>query len=79
MRKDTLSLCNQAVGGLENAYSDNPDIPALSLSDAVNLCYQEVMEQSTRGSTSAIRFDSAENIKQVLRDLILGSGRIKLK
>jgi len=82
MRKDTLRLCEFAVGGLENTYLDNPDELPISLTEAIDYCYDEFIDATGNrgmGNTTAIFFDTKNAIKEEIRKIILQSEFIKIK
>ena len=82
MRKETINEILYSIGGLENFYLDNSEEEPITLEDAINYVYSEVMAnaQSGRfGLTTAIKFDGKQKILNKIKEELLKSEDIKFK
>lgn len=74
LRKETIEEINYSVGGLMNLYLDNPNEEAITIDDAINYVYNEVIDNAQLGRfglTTAIKFDGTDNIKNYIKKSLL--------
>lgn len=83
LRKETIEEINYSIGGLMNLYLDNPEEEPITLDDAINYVYNEIMDNAKDnrfGLTTAIKFDGKDNIISYIRkELLEEKDTIKFK
>lgn len=74
LRKETIDEINYSIGGLMNLYLDNPNEEPITLQDAIDYVYNEIIDnaESNRfGLTTAIKFDGKNNIMDYIKNSLL--------
>ena len=74
LRKETVEEINYSIGGLMNLYLDNPNEEPITLEDAINYVYDELMGNASNGRfgiTTAVKFDGKENIREFIKNNLL--------
>ncbi len=74
LRKETIEEINYSIGGLMNLYLDNLEEEPMTLNDAIDYVYNEIMDNAKNnrfGLTTAIKFSGTENIKNYIKDSLL--------